>query len=87
LVEGGRQENKPLVEFFHHLANSNRRNNTVESLEINGTVYSDTTEIREHILQFYNRLDSEQFGWRPKLDGLPFGSISDEEAIWMEKVY
>jgi hypothetical protein len=83
LVERGSLEYK----IFHRVANSNRRNNTVEPLNVNGSVSSDTTEIREHILQFHNLLYIEQFSWWPKLDGLPFDSIGDKEAIWMERPF
>jgi hypothetical protein len=34
---------------------SNGRNNTIESLDVNGSVSLDTAEIREHIMQFYDR--------------------------------
>jgi hypothetical protein len=30
--------------FFHHVANSNRKNNTVEALDVNGFVSSDITK-------------------------------------------
>jgi hypothetical protein len=35
-------------------------------------------------VHFYNRLITEQFSWRLKLDGLAFDSIDEEEAIWLE---
>lgn len=35
----------------------------------------------------YNCLYSEQFSWRPKSDGLPFDSIGDDKAGWMERVF
>jgi len=44
------------------------------------------TEIREHIVQFY-RLFTEQFYWRPKMDGIAFDSIEEEEASWLEQPY
>jgi hypothetical protein len=31
--------------------------------------------IREHILQFYDNLFTEQFSWQPRLDGLIFDWI------------
>lgn len=34
---------------------------------------------------FYNRLFSEQFSCWPKLDGLTFHSIVEEEANWLER--
>jgi hypothetical protein len=36
--------------LFHRMANSNSRNNTVESLDVNGPISSNITEIRDHIL-------------------------------------
>jgi len=39
--------------FFHRLANLHRRNNSVESLVVNGTVMSDSVEIKEPIVNFY----------------------------------
>jgi hypothetical protein len=65
------------------VANSNRRKNFIESLLVNCSVSSDQTEIRDHIVQFYDRLFIEPFNWRPKLDGLTFDSI-DGEASWVE---
>lgn len=38
--------------FFHRMANSNRRNSSIESLLVNGSVSSDQTEIKEHIFAF-----------------------------------
>jgi hypothetical protein len=38
------------------VANSNSRNNFIESLVINYSVYYNHSEIRGHILQFYNKL-------------------------------
>lgn len=63
------------------MANSNRRNNTVESLIVNDVASSDSTEIHEHILQFYTRFCLEQFSWRPKLYSLHFDSIGVEKAL------
>jgi len=67
------------------VANSHRRNNLVDSLVINGSMNSDSTKIREHIMQFYKRLYAEQFRWRPKLDGLSFPSIDADERNWLER--
>lgn len=72
------------AKFFHFATNLNRRNNTVEYLDVNES-FSNITEIRKHILQFYNCLYFEQFSWRPNLDGFPFDLIDDEEAIWLDE--
>jgi hypothetical protein len=43
---------------------------------VNGTISSNHTEIREHIVQF------KRFNWQPRLDDLSFGSVREDEAIW-----
>jgi hypothetical protein len=57
------------------VANSNRINNSIEQLLVNGIVSSDYTVIREHIVQFYGNLFTAWLSWWPRLDGLirPFG--------------
>jgi hypothetical protein len=66
------------------VANSNRGDNSIESLLVNGRFSSDQTVIRDHIVHFFDGLFTEQFNWRSKLDGLVFYSIDEEEASWLE---
>jgi hypothetical protein len=54
-------------------------NNLMDSLVIKGSISSNSAEIKEYIVQFHNQLYSEQFTWRPKVDGLSFLSIDVEE--------
>jgi len=75
------------TKIFHMVANFNRRNNTVDSLVVNGSLSSNSTEMREHIAQFYNRLYLEQLSWRPNLDGLTFTSIGDDEILCVSLLY
>jgi hypothetical protein len=56
-------------------------------LLVNGLVSSNHYEIREHIVLFYNRLFTDQFSWRPKLDGLAFDSIDVEDSTWLERPF
>jgi hypothetical protein len=49
------------TKFFHRGANSHRINNSMDSLVVSGPMSFDSTEIKEDIVQFYNRLHSEQF--------------------------
>jgi len=41
------------TKFFHQVANSNRRNNSIESILVNGTITSNQSVIRDHIVHFY----------------------------------
>jgi hypothetical protein len=49
------------------------------SLVINGSMNSDSIEIRDHVVQFYKRLYAEQFVLQPNLDGLSFLPINADE--------
>jgi hypothetical protein len=80
LKEGDKNTN-----FFHRVANSHRKFNQVNSLKINGKISKNPAEIQEHIVQFYNILYFENCSWRPKVDGLSFLSIDEDESIWLER--
>jgi exonuclease III len=71
--------------FFHKVANSHRRNNCVDNLCIDGVMSHDPTEVKEHIVQFYKKLYTEQSNWRPRMDNQAFSSIDDEEKVWLER--
>jgi hypothetical protein len=38
-------------------------------------------------VQIYDRLFTELFGWRSKLDSLALDSIDEEEATWLERPF
>ena len=78
LREGGKN-----TKYFHRLANSHRRSNSISSLLINGVLFLDQLSIANAITQFYPGLYSEDIGWRPKLDNLESSSIFGEDADWL----
>jgi hypothetical protein len=41
------------TKFFHRVANSNRRVNSIESLMVNGSLSSNPIVIKEHMINFY----------------------------------
>jgi hypothetical protein len=73
--------------FFHHLANLHSRNNSVESLVVDGNMTDDSVVIKDHIVNFYRQLYSEQYMWRLIMDDLSFLSIDDGERTWMEREF
>jgi len=75
------------TKFFHRVANSHRRYNHVGALRINGAMSSDPVEIKEHIVQYYDKLYTKQSMWWPRVDGLSFLSIDAEESIWLEREF
>lgn len=57
----------------------------MDALIVNGSLSRDSTEIKEHIMQFHSQLYSKQFSWRPKLDGLSFSFNDEDEGSWIER--
>jgi hypothetical protein len=73
--------------FFHRLANSHRRNNSISSLLIEGELSTDLEVISNCITQFYTNLFLEGEGWLPLLDGLEFSNISSVDAVWLDRPF
>jgi hypothetical protein len=78
------KEGDKCTKFFHRVANSNKRYNSIESLSVNGSVSSDQPTIRDSAVQFYESLFTEPYSWRPRLDGLDFDSLGAAEASSLE---
>jgi hypothetical protein len=76
------QEGDKNTRFFHCIANSNRRRNTISTLSINGELSSDPQAISECITQFYNHLFMEEDCRRPLLDGLCY--LLGKQLGWRE---
>ena len=72
------------TKFFHKIANSNRRHNFMENIEVEGTTYHTNSDIREKIVQFYESLYTEKEGWRPFVDDLPFSVIDDSDRTLLD---
>ena len=77
--------------YFHRVANSHRRNNTVVAMMVDGNRTKDPAIIKDHIVQFYKTLYFEQYQGRPTRLFDPMmenvSSIDEGERVWMERVY
>jgi hypothetical protein len=78
------KEGDKCTKFFHQVASANRRNNTIESLIVDGSPTSDLACIGEHVANYYESLFSEPLSWRPRLDNLEFDRLNGEEASSLE---
>jgi hypothetical protein len=74
------KEGDKCTKFFHQVASANMRNNSIESLIVDGSSTLDPTCIGEHIVKYYESLFSEPLSWRPRLDNLEFDRLNGEEA-------
>uniref|UniRef100_A0A2N9GQ47 Reverse transcriptase domain-containing protein n=1 Tax=Fagus sylvatica TaxID=28930 RepID=A0A2N9GQ47_FAGSY len=73
------------TKFFHKMANSHRRNNYMDKVEVDGVVYEEESEIREQVVHFYESLYQESESWRPTVDGLEFDVITANERALLER--
>jgi hypothetical protein len=72
------------TKYFHSVANSHRRNNSIRQISIDGELSSNQDVIKAHICSFYRNLYTEEYYCRPLLDGLNFSVIQGEDASWLE---
>jgi exonuclease III len=82
LKEGDRN-----TKFFHRVANSHKRNNSIMNLRVNGILTEDKEEIKGCITQFYQHLFCEPYEYRPHLDGLGFSRISEDNSTWLDRPF
>jgi hypothetical protein len=75
------------TKFFHRVANSNRRVNSIESLMVNGSLSSNPIVIKEHMINFNFKLFTESGGWRLFPEGLPMHSVGEEDCRWLEREF
>ena len=73
--------------FFHHLANSHRRFNSIDRLMVDGELSSDPEAIAGCISHFYRQLCAETVAHRPFLDDVKFFCISEEDACWLDRPF
>ena len=69
------------------MANSNRKNNGIESLMVNGILSSNQGMITDYISHFFMNLYSEPQTVRPFPDVLVFPMISAASADWLERPF
>ena len=73
--------------FFHRMANSNRKNNGIESLMVNGTLSSNQGMIADCITHFFMNLYFEHQVVRPFPNVLVFPMIFGDNADWLERPF
>ena len=69
------KEGDKCTKFFHLMANSNKRYNTLSS---------NPAAVREHEVNYYESMFAESMSWRPRLGDLNFESLSAGEASSLE---
>ena len=69
------------------MANSHRRYNYMDKVEVDGVVYEEESEIREKVVHFCESLYQVFETWRPTVDGLKFDGITAVESALLERKF
>uniref|UniRef100_A0A2N9HYC0 Protein kinase domain-containing protein n=1 Tax=Fagus sylvatica TaxID=28930 RepID=A0A2N9HYC0_FAGSY len=75
------------TKFFHRVANSNRRFNSIEHLVVDGAVTTDQSEIGKGLVNFYQGLFSDDAVRRPLLDGVAFSAIDESDRDMLDRSF
>ena len=67
------------------MANSHRRYNHLNFLEVDGVIHEEGAVVVAQVVQFYKTLYQESEEWRPFVEGLEFDQIGELERGWLEK--
>lgn len=70
------------AKFFHSMANSHQRSNTIGWLYVNGEEITNQTD--KSIIAFYQQLFTKDGVWCPLLDELPFFDTEGEKVGWLD---
>ena len=70
--------------YFHRMANAHRRNNSMDRIMINGELLTEDQEVRDGIVNEFQKLHSEEQGWRADIEGLQFNQLSSRDADDLE---
>nr|XP_023926603.1 uncharacterized protein LOC112038023 [Quercus suber] len=73
--------------FFHMLANSHRRANTMRGVEVDGIMYKAESNIQDQVVGFYKSLYQEPEDWKPTVDGLDFASLDEFDRLSLEREF
>ena len=70
--------------YFHRMANAHRRRQTMEKIKINGVWLTEEQEVRNGIVDAFQRLLTEDTEWKADIGGLDLNQISQQEADTLE---
>ena len=75
------------TKYFHLIANSHRRKNSIGQLAVNGEVFTDPSEISSRIVEFYKTLFTDVGVRRPTLDNLLCIQLDSNDAGSLDRVF
>ncbi|KAJ9697075.1 hypothetical protein PVL29_009023 [Vitis rotundifolia] len=70
--------------YFHRMANAHGRRNWLSKLKVDGCWHSEENNLKNSVVEAFQKLYSEDEGWRPSIDGLSFSVLGSSEAEGLE---
>ena len=74
-------------QFFHKMINARSRRNFLVAIKVNGGRLIREDEVKEEVVNGFQRVFSETDDWRPSINGLPFLVLESEEARALENLF
>ena len=70
--------------FFHRMANAHNRRNWLSRLKVDDCWHTEELDLKNSVVGAFNNLYTEEGGWRPGIEGLPFMRLDSCEAEGLE---
>ncbi|GLT28935.1 hypothetical protein SLA2020_038370 [Shorea laevis] len=71
--------------LFHRIASGNRARKLIRGIYKNGSWMEEPSGVRQEVREYFKNIFQEDQWDRPKLDGLQFKQLDDEDRIWLER--
>ncbi|GLT55434.1 hypothetical protein SLA2020_285550 [Shorea laevis] len=73
--------------YFHRMANGRRTKNTITSIMCDGRWVEEPDTVKKEVVQYFRNLFQADSWRRPRLGGLKFRQISEEDKVWPERPF
>ncbi|GKV27959.1 hypothetical protein SLEP1_g37069 [Rubroshorea leprosula] len=71
--------------LFHRIASSNRLRKLIRGIHKDNSWVEEPSSVKKEVRQYFQKIFQEEQWDRPKLDGLQFKQLDDEDRAWLER--
>ncbi|GKV50356.1 hypothetical protein SLEP1_g57064 [Rubroshorea leprosula] len=71
--------------LFHRVMNSNRRRKLIRGIYKDGVWIEEPSVVKQEVREYFNKIFQEEQWDRPKLGGLQFKQLNEEDSVWLER--
>ncbi|GKV28181.1 hypothetical protein SLEP1_g37265 [Rubroshorea leprosula] len=80
-----RREGDANSKLFHRIMNSNRRRKLIRGIYKDGAWIEESSVVKQEVREYFNKIFQEEQWDRPKLGGLQFKQLNEEDSVWLER--